>query len=429
VRFLQKLLGQNNGQLTYLGNRSSDAIGRSKQLTVGIVGTFDVENYGDLLFPLMAETAFARRGRSVRVMAFSPNRRSKRSWPFRVYSTEDMPELLPTLSAVLIGGGQIFRFDKGYPIPTDPAVPLPIAYWLIPAVLGALIGKPVVWNAIGAWTASPPAAWYDDVVSRVLSASHFIGVRDVASQQHLAKAAPTVDIQLVPDTAFSLSRFWPLEGESNEYVGWRESLGVGSRYVVIQADHVVGNYRAAIKSVMEMMGDSAAVILPICRYHGDRAERFPELGFKAIGSPAWLSPRLISEIIGRSEIVIASSLHACISALSYGVPAARVPSFNSADRKFELLNEFEGVASIDNREALTALVHRGRKIEPRVLECIDRLDCYWDKVQDVVLNPHTHDQGRSMALMLGWVSKALGDIEALSTSSKSVSSAAGAGVR
>jgi hypothetical protein len=110
--------------------------------------------------------------------------------------------------------------------------------------------------------------------------------------------------------------------------------------------------------------------------------------------------------------VIASSLHACITGLSYGVPAVRVPGLNATDRKFEMLDEFEGVALIDNAEALGALVHRGRKIEPRVVECADRLDRYWDQVIDVVLKPHTYDPKRCMALMLAWVSKVFGDIEA-----------------
>jgi hypothetical protein len=43
---------------------------------VGIVGSFDVENYGDLLFPVMAQAALERRLESVEVVPFSPNGRS-----------------------------------------------------------------------------------------------------------------------------------------------------------------------------------------------------------------------------------------------------------------------------------------------------------------------------------------------------------------
>lgn len=410
-RLLTSLLGWKKGEPIDEKLGRSGEPDSSRKIGVGIAGTFDVENYGDLLFPLMAEAALLKREPAIQVIPFSPNRRSEQSWPFRVYSTADMPDVFPSLSAVLIGGGQIIRFDKRYPAEVEPSVNLPIAYWLIPAALGALIGKPVIWNSIGAWTGSPAAPWYDDAVNTVLCASHFVGVRDEVTQLHLSKTAPAVDIQLVPDTVFSVSHVWPLADESSEYALWRESLGIEGRYAVIQADHAIANYGAVVQNLLGNTQENTAVILPICWCHGDRADGLLELNGKAIGSPSWLSPRLISEIIGRSELVIATSLHACITGLSYGVPVIRVPGKNATDRKFELLDEFEGVASILNPEAAAALVQRGRKVEPRVIECADRLDQYWDLVLEVVLNPHTHDSKRSMALMLGWASRVFADLE------------------
>ena len=99
---------------------------------VGLVGTFDVENYGDLLFPLVAQAALGRRLDAREGVLFSPNPRASPAWLYDVLSTLDLPEVRPSLSALLIGGGQIIRFDTGYPIPTDPHVRLPIDYWLTP---------------------------------------------------------------------------------------------------------------------------------------------------------------------------------------------------------------------------------------------------------------------------------------------------------
>src|SRR5205807_4072104 len=128
------------------------------------------------------------------------------------------------LSAMLIGGGQLIRFDKTYPVPVPANVDMPIAYWLVPAFLSALNGKPVIWNAVGAWTGSPRAPWHDDLVRRVLAASYFVGVRDAVSRDHLATLAPHADLELLPDTAFGLSRIWPLDQESAEFTAWRTSL-------------------------------------------------------------------------------------------------------------------------------------------------------------------------------------------------------------
>ncbi len=371
-----------------------------------MAGTFDVENYGDLLFPLIADAALKRRDPRIRVVPFSVNGKSEVSWPFQVRPMEELAASLSTLSAMLIGGGQIVRFDQFYPVPVPANADMPIAYWLVPAVLAALVGKPVIWNAVGAWTGSPRAPWHDELLRHVFAASYFIGVRDVASRDHLAKLAPGAGIELLPDTTFGLSRLWPLEQETMEFTNWRRSLSLEGKYVVIQANAAVGSQLSRIEGLVKSMGGINAVILPVCWCHGDRAEEFPKMQGRVFPSREWLSPKLISEIIGRSEFVFGSSLHACITALSYGVPGARVPVYS--DRKFELLDEFEGIVNIEKKEALSRLLSRGRWTEPRVIEYADRLDLYWDKVSDAVLQPPLTHCELSRTLMLCWSAKACG---------------------
>ncbi len=380
----------------------------SHDLFVGIAGTFDVKNYGDLLFPLIAAEALQRRDPRIRVVPFSANGKDGTSWPFQVWPMEKMIASIPTLSAMLIGGGQIVRFDKNYPIAAPANVDLPFAYWLTPAVLAALIGKPVIWNAVGASVGRLHGPWHDELLRQVFAASYFIGVRDVISRDDLAKVAPKAAIQLLPDTAFGLSRLWPLEKESTEFTNWRTALGLKEKYLVIQANAATGKHHAAIESLMESTGKITAIILPVCWCHGDRAEAFPALKGRVFLSRAWLGPKLISEIIGRAEFVVVSSLHACITGLSYGVPVARVP-IAWGRNKFELLNEFEGIVPIDKKGALSRLIQRGRLIEPRVMESADRLDRHWDEVADVVLHPPIEHANLSRTLMLTWAAKTCGD--------------------
>ncbi|RBL67417.1 polysaccharide pyruvyl transferase family protein, partial [Pseudomonas sp. MWU13-2625] len=82
------------------------------QWQVAIFGTFDVANYGDLLFPLIAEAALQARLGKVRLQAFSYHSRSTPQWPYPVTSVSELPQLIDSLDAVLIGGGFIIRFDK-----------------------------------------------------------------------------------------------------------------------------------------------------------------------------------------------------------------------------------------------------------------------------------------------------------------------------
>jgi lipopolysaccharide transport system ATP-binding protein len=381
---------------------------------VGIVGTFDVENYGDLLFPLIARAMLERRLGPVDMVAFSPNARSAAAWPYDVRTVLDLPEVLPSLSALLIGGGQIIRFDRGYNVPTDPRVRTPIDYWLTPALLGTLAGKPVIWNAIGAWTGSPPAPWYHDTLRAVFSASHLVGLRDEASREHLAAIAPQAHLSLVPDTAFSLARLWPLAEESVGFVAWRQSLGIHGPYVVVQADTRIGPSRPAIDALVAGLGVETAVLLPVCRCHGDSSDGLPPLPCRHTARSDWPAPVLLGEIIGRSTAVVASSLHACITAIAYGVPVVRVPSFNVADRKFALLDGFAGVADIDRAAAVAAVLGRGRGRgpEPRAVEHAARLERYWDEVAARVLAPQQPESAGCGATMLRWAADMLPALEA-----------------
>jgi SAM-dependent methyltransferase len=374
---------------------------------MGIVGTFDVENYGDLLFPLLAREAVARRGEAIAVEPFSPVARGADAWPYAVRSTLELPERLPGMRALLVGGGQIIRFDGGYPVPVDPRVQLPVDYWLTPAAEAAFVGIPVIWNAVGAWTGSPAAPWADALVAATLSASHFVGLRDEASREHLRPRAGTATLELLPDTAFSISRFWPLAAETVAFARWRATVGLAGRFAVVQADAGLAPQWESIESLLAGLGFDAVVLLPVCRCHGDAVARLPPARRLRCIPSEWPAPRLLAEIIGRASWVVASSLHACITAASYGVPVVRVPSFNAADRKFALLEGLAGVADIDRPEAVARLVARGLVGDPLLDSWADLLDAHWDRVVAVVRDPALHDAGRSQAIMLRWFSGAV----------------------
>src|SRR3978361_604131 len=122
---------------------------KSHAWQVGIVGTLDVENYGDLLFPLLAEVELTRRLGEVQLQCFSYAAKAAGEWPFPVTSVTELPRRIAELDGLLVGGGFLVRFDKqvapGYGPPT-PAIHHPTGYWLSPALLALQHGVPVVWN-------------------------------------------------------------------------------------------------------------------------------------------------------------------------------------------------------------------------------------------------------------------------------------------
>ena len=115
-------------------------------------GTFDVENYGDLLFPLLLERRLG--GQEVEFVHVSP-----------VGGAPDLKDCKPAIGfeealsgceswdAIVFGGGALGHGESAgdLEIYRDPAIHT-IAYpglWLLPAFIAHLRGIPLVWNAPG----------------------------------------------------------------------------------------------------------------------------------------------------------------------------------------------------------------------------------------------------------------------------------------
>jgi hypothetical protein len=139
-------------------------------------------------------------------------------------------------------------------------------------------------------------------------------------------------------------------------------------------------HQPAIERQMKALGLSRLVVLPICLCHGDSGDIVPDMAAQTLRVRDWPHPLLIAEIIGRADFLFASSLHACITALAYGVPAARADHY--ADEKFGLLADFEGVVGIGDRGGLERLAARGRQVEAKARDSAQRLANYWDRVAD-----------------------------------------------
>ncbi len=184
---------------------------QGREYKVGVVGTFDVENYGDLLFPLIAQEELAKRLGQVELLSFSYRSKTAAEWPYPVISVTEVPRLARSLDAMLIGGGFLVRFDKavapGYAPPTGE-IHHPTGFWLTPALICVQHGVPLLWNAPGARHDDIPP-WAGPLLELVLSQSSYIAVRDEPSRAALRPFADPGRIEVVPDTAFGLSRCQP----------------------------------------------------------------------------------------------------------------------------------------------------------------------------------------------------------------------------
>src|SRR6266513_585460 len=160
---------------------------------IGICGTFDVANYGDLLFPLIAESELTERLGAVTLHRFSYYSKTPPEWPYAVTSVTALPEMIDRLDGLLIGGGFLIRFDKevapGY-APPAPEIHHPTGYWLTPALIALQHDVPVAWNAPGTDGKAIPA-WANPLMATALTLSRYVSVRDEPSRSALEPLTST----------------------------------------------------------------------------------------------------------------------------------------------------------------------------------------------------------------------------------------------
>ena len=351
---------------------------------IAICGTFDVENYGDLLFPLIAQKELSDRLDDVRLHRFSYHQKSQPEWPFEVTSLVDFPRMVRELDGVLIGGGHILRFDKliarDY-FPPSPQIHHPTGYWLSPILAAVTNGIPVAWNAPGMLGRVP--AWADQLMELAVRNSNYVSVRDRESKEALERYAGETPVRIVPDTAFGISRLLS-DLPSRDYETLCRERGLTRPYIVVQAtDPLLPFYRFALRHP-SLFGGFQILLLASGPMLGDDVALFGEPPANVIQMQRPPHPLLLAELIRRARFVVADSLHVSISALALGVPL-----FRPVDRfvgKHAPLKDFDGVFTygkwrIKPEQFLSAL--QSPRASRQLSAIQEQLKQHWDTIATV----------------------------------------------
>jgi lipopolysaccharide transport system ATP-binding protein len=374
-----------------------------RELQIGICGTFDVQNYGDLLFPLIAEAELSRRLGRVKLHPFSYSSKAPPDWPYAVRSLVDLPAEIGGLDGLVIGGGHLIRFDKdvapGYG-PPSPAIHHPTGYWLTPALIALQHGLPLAWNAPGVHGGIP--AWAEPLMQVALGRSGYASVRDEPSRQALSRFAPTSGIAVVPDTAFGIGQLLDVDRPSPDMVRLRESVGLRDRYVVVQATRGLEAFARLVRDHPECFEGRQLVVVPIGPVLGDDIALLGDDLPGSIRLPSWPSPLLLAELIGHSSAVVGVSLHMAITALAMGVPVFR-PAGVEEGGKYAVLSDFDTVEQFARETAIDPqwfAARIGRTAPaPAVRTAVARLSNHWDAL---ALALGTGDGKPATLEALGW---------------------------
>jgi lipopolysaccharide transport system ATP-binding protein len=350
---------------------------------IGMCGTFDVENYGDLLFPLIAEAELGQRLGNVTLHLFSYQAKQRGAWPFPVSSLAELPARAGQLDGLLMGGGHLVRFDKGvapgYGPPT-PHIHHPTGIWLSPMLVALQHGCPVAWNAPGAHGDVP--AWAKPLLEAALGLSSYVAVRDEAACAALQPLAPETRIDVVPDTAFGVAGLVNREAPSAAYQRLCASLGLKPPYIVVQAVAGLEAFVRLVRRHPQSLAAYTLVVLPLAPILCDNAAIFEGELPEAVRLKDWPDPLLMAELIGRAAGVVGISLHLAVTALAFGVPVFRPDTHTG--QKYAVLSRFETVfafppaADIDAQWFLDRL--GASQPEPAACNALGCLSAHWDRV-------------------------------------------------
>ena len=326
-------------------------------------GTFDVDNYGDLLYPILLGKMLEARSETGDPRKFSLM--GSESLLGAGYGSSPIQGLLSVRRgqnhALAIGGGDLLRTDalrvaSHYESVCSRRTELPVPFsWR--RLFRRLRHRPegpdrrfwfryMNYPAVGPFIIDPdkfpnidrvsyisvgvPFAFQQKVnrrVARAMDKAGFIYVRDRQSERKLRDAGVTREIQVAPDLAVMLGEFFDAtagRAKGRLFLGTK-GVDTNKRILCVQSNPQPPESRSAL--VQQLTAYKAAtkcevILLPLGLCHGDNVF-LSELAQTSRGSFRYLELNSIFEmmsVIAASDVFLGTSLHGNITAFAFGIP-------------------------------------------------------------------------------------------------------------
>lgn len=305
-------------------------------LRIALFGTFDVDNYGDCLFPLIVKHGLEKRLGNIELYPFSPTGRMPRIANYsKVYAFNELGEIFrEPPAAFIIGGGALLTTEHAlsiYPQIRNVLYPYSLKCWLLPTMIANSWNCPTLLNAVGFGLFDEA---FNDLAARYLSKVTLCLVRDPFTADRLSRL--NVDSEIVPDSALLLPDLLTAPEWKSCYQQLARQFGIPGEFIVAQISLHLGAFIAqfsnAVADVAVRTG-LPVVLVPICHHHSDIASlkimqrilrrRHVETYFV----DEVLTTLHTSSILAMSELYIGTSLHGALASIAFG---KRAISFSSS---------------------------------------------------------------------------------------------------
>lgn len=363
-----------------------------------ITGMFDMPNFGDLMFPVVAAHELGRRG--CRVHAMSPT--GAETGLREAMASRDIGAAFDPLApcdGMLIGGGYIVHTHRMDPLKEYREGGIGAAVgpltWLGATLAASLRDVPVAWNAPG--VPHPLRPGLRPLAAAAFDCADYLALRDEGSIR-MAGLSEHPEVATVPDTILGLEAVWPKAGLAQDFARVCATLGV-DRTDRVLATHVrrrsLGG--APLSDLAESLAavclrlDISPIVIGLGTAHADdrmARELTAALAARGVVAAALDRPRGLRDIaalLAHARAYVGSSLHGYITAAAYDVPALLVA--RPAYRKFDGLVQHLGRACDLMKDWPVALGALEQALQgpshPIPPDVIARLERHWDRIAEV----------------------------------------------
>lgn len=382
-----------------------------KKYNIAIAGTFDVENYGDLMFPVVFEKAMKKRELDFNLFMFSPSPAAKKALDESkmVYSYLDFDKLNEKykFDALVVGGGAIIHFnDIKVRLPNDETYSKyrNIDSWY------TLIYKAVKSNIKILFNVPQAPFEFDGAVSSLARgaflSSEYISVRDTFSEGYIRKVFQKGEkalINVYPDSVCSISNYYDKEKLAKIA---RKIVGFSDKYVAIHFS--VSMPEEAEPSLVEAINTLhkngyKVVLLPLGYTHGDdvaMSKFAKKYKIDCFMFDHKLSIDDMTAVLAGCELYIGTSFHGSIVSLSFGNKAIsynyHTPTLKNVDNYKRLGISKYLANNYTELNPVLELVLNDEKYKTKIAQIKEQVEEHFDNLYRHIVDLKESVQGDQM---------------------------------